>query len=266
MKKYPDQHVHTEFSPDAEAYLKQYLVTAKELGLEYLMVTDHRDFGNPHPLFLDPIDYDHYFKVLKEQEEKHGMPIRIGVEIGYGAKYREEIEDFLNQYPFDFVIASIHNGEGKCFYSGDFFEGKGQHESYYEYFKLVLDMVQNFSNYDVIGHLDYITRYGPFDNKVYSFSDFQDIIDRILGIVIENNKGIELNTSGLRGELKTRFPKDGLLLRFKELGGKVITVGSDCHTNNDYLSGVSDGIKHLKSLGFTEVSAFNRRKREVIKI
>lgn len=69
-----------------------------------------------------------------------------------------------------------------------------------------------------MGHLDYIPRYGPYEDKHYEYGDYKDIIDEILKVIIKNKKGIEVNTSGLRSPLNVTFPKDEVLLRYKELG------------------------------------------------
>lgn len=216
--------------------------------------------------FQDHIDYDEYFKTMKRLEEKYDIPIKVGVEIGYEKDHKNQIDQFLAKYPFDFVIGSIHYGDGQDFYLGDFFKGKSQYQSYLRYFDLVLEMVENFSNFDVLGHLDFIVRYGPFENKTYDYKDYKEIIDKILKTLIKREKGIEINTSGLRGHLKTTFPKEEILKRYKELGGKIITVGSDAHFNKDYYAGIDQAIDLLKSLGFTEISSFNKRQVKQKKI
>ena len=248
--KYIDHHVHTKFSPDSQEEVETYLTKAKELGLDYVLFTDHVDFGGIDPDFMDHIDYYKYKEYMKKLEFQYEIPIKIGVEIGYERNHKDEIESFLDTHDFDFVIASIHYGNGLDFYLGDFFTGKTKYEAYTEYFNLVLDMVKNFKSYDVVGHLDYITRYGPYEDKHYDYDDYKDIIDEILITIIDNNKAIEVNTSGLRGELNVSFPKDEVILRYKQLGGRYISLGSDCHSVQDYQAGFSDLINNLDSMGF----------------
>lgn len=247
--KYIDHHVHTKFSPDSNADIVQYIINAKELGLKHILFTDHMDFGALDPYFVD-MDYDKYFKAMKELEIRYDFPIKIGVEIGYEKNHKREIEKFLDKYNFDFVIASIHYGQGLDFYTGEFFQGKPKEEAYLEYFKLVLEMVENFTNYDVVGHLDYISRYGPYEDKHYAYEDYKEIIDEILKAIIRNNRGIEVNTSGLRQGLNTTFPKDEVLIRYKAFGGKNISLGSDAHFNEDYQAGFQEVIKKLDHMGF----------------
>lgn len=257
--RYTDYHVHTSYSPDSDASIEEYLIQAKELGLEYVIFTDHIDMGAIELEFQKHIEYGEYFKTMRRLEEEYEMPIRVGVEIGYEKNYKDKIDEFLAGYPFDFVISSIHYGDGKDFYIGDFFDGKSQHRSYLRYFEVMLEMVENFSNFEVVGHLDHIVRYGPFDCRGYEYEDYKEIIDKILKIIIKKGKGIELNTSGLRGELKTTFPKEEVVKRYKELGGKIITVGSDAHFSSDYYAGVLEGMDILRNIGFAEVSSFSKR-------
>lgn len=257
---YTDQHVHTSYSPDSDADIKEYLIQAKKLGLEYVIFTDHIDMDAIEIEFQKHIDYKEYFKTMKQFEEEYEIEIKVGVEIGYEKNCKDQIDELLDEHPFDFVIASIHYGDGKDFYLGDFYKGKLQYSSYMRYFEIMLEMVENFSNFDVLGHIDYIIRYAPFDNKIYELIQYKKIIDAILKTIIKKEKGIELNTSGLRGPLKTILPKEEVIVRYKELGGKIITVGSDAHLTKDYHADVLDEIDHLKNLGFNEISSFSKRK------
>lgn len=264
--RYTDHHVHTNYSPDSDAEIKEHLLQAKKLGLEYVIFTDHIDMGAIEIEFQKHIDFDEYFKTMKMFEEEYEISIGVGVEIGYEKNYKDEIDELLDKYPFDFVISSIHYGDGKDFYLGDFFDGKSQYESYLRYFEVILEMVENFNNFEVLGHLDHIVRYGPFEEKAYDLKDYKEIIDTILKTLIKKDKGMELNTSGLRGELKTTFPKGEVLSRYKELCGKIITIGSDAHFNRDYYGGILEGMDLLKDLGFSEVSSFKERKIQQFKI
>lgn len=257
---YTDHHVHTRFSPDSEADVVSYLMRAKALGLKSIMFTDHVDFGTKDKLFQEIIDYGRYFELMKRLEGEYEIPIRVGVEIGYEKDHKAAIDEFLGRFDFDFVIASIHYGDGMDFYLGDFFYGKTQEEAYRRYFEILLEMVENFSNYDVVGHLDYITRYGPFEQKYYQYAAYKPVIDAILKAVIRGSRGIEVNTSGLRGPLGVTFPKDEVLRRYLELGGRTITIGSDAHFNGDYYAGILPQVDRLKGLGYEGVSSFIKRK------
>ncbi len=268
MKKIIDHHVHTRYSPDADpnASIRRYLVRAKALGLKGMMFTDHVDIDSQSPLFQNIIDYKKYEIVLNELRKEYDIDIYMGVEVGYQKHIEQELTTFLNQYQFDFVIMSMHCCEKLDFYKGDFFENRTQKESYRRYFEAVLESVQDYQNYDVYGHIDYIIRYGNFIKKDYMYDDYKEIIDEILKLIIKNNKGIELNTSGIRYNMGTMHPKIELLKRYKALGGEIITIGSDAHKVEDLYMNIEDGIKLLKKIGFNYVTHFNKRKPNFIKI
>lgn len=257
---YTDHHVHTSWSPDSSADAARYIRRAKALGLDFIMFTDHVDFGSTDPDFLRKPDYRAYFRQMRELSERHEFPIQVGVEIGYEKNQKRQIEAFLDSYPFDFVIASLHYGDGKDFYRGDFFDGKTQQEAYLRYFELVLEMAENFTQFDAAGHLDYITRYGPFENRQYDPERYSPVIDAILKALIRNRRGLEVNTSGLRGAIPRLFPMSEVLVRYRELGGTVITVGSDSHFNDHYYAGIEQAMAVLRELNFSTISSFTGRR------
>lgn len=164
------------------------------------------------------------------------------------------------------MIASIHYGDGFDFYIGDFFQGKTQYDSYLRYFEILQEMVENFNNFDVLGHLDFIVRYGPFEDKDYDFNTFKPIIDKILLRTIKKAKGIEINTSSLREPNNTFYPKNQVIERYKELGGSILTIGSDSHFNQQYGSGILKAVEFLKTIGVIEISSFTQRKEVKIKL
>jgi len=264
--KYIDHHVHTRYSFDSEASIEEYLINGKKMDLEYIIFTDHQDFGTNEKNYVPLIDYDEYIHTMKKLEKRYQLPIKIGVEIGYEKEHKGEISNFLNKYPIDFVIASIHYGDGGDFYEGSFFKEKNRKESYRRYFELILEMVENFQDYDVVGHLDFITRYGPFKERYYEYVEYKELIDIILKTIIKNNKGVELNTSGLRQGEKRIYPKIEVLKRYKELGGSVITIGSDAHFNQDYCAGYKEAKSLLKSLGYNKIYYFENRIGKAIDI
>ncbi|MCF7926719.1 MAG: histidinol-phosphatase HisJ family protein [Candidatus Izimaplasma sp.] len=223
-----DTHVHTNYSPDADedATFSSYITQAKKMGLTELIFTDHVDFDAAHPLFKTPINYDTYIKEFNSLKNASDFPIKLGVEIGYQSHVKEEIKSFLTNYNFEYVILSIHYLEKKDLYTQEYFTGKTKKESYTRYFKTCLEAVQEISNFDTFGHLDYLVRYSPFGD--YEYREYKKLIDQILRELIKKNKALEINTSGLRHNERC-YPKKEVINRFIELGGKKITLGSDSH-------------------------------------
>jgi len=255
-----DHHVHTQFSPDSKAKMEGLIDRAKTLGLKGVMFTDHVDFDSPEIPFREITDYHKYGEIIAELQEKNkDIEILTGVEIGYQSHLPERLRSFLASYPFDFVICSLHSYDGLDFYSGDFFIGKEQHEAYDEYFQIVKKSVENYHDFDVYGHLDHIYRCGNYPKKVLHYADYKEVIDEILKILIQNGKGIELNTSGLRRGL-AMFPGIDILRRYKNLGGEIITIGSDAHRNQDLHANFQDAVDLLRDLGFKAIAQFRQRR------
>lgn len=267
MYFYADYHVHTSFSGDCNASMEQMIEKAIQLGLKEIAFTDHVDFDYPDPSF-EAIDYDVYIKVfdrLKKQYQKQ-INLVLGVEVGYQMHVKDQIEKLLASYPFDFVICSTHMADRLDFYTGDFFKEKNQNEAYLRYFENVLESVQQFKNYDVYGHLDFIVRYGSFSQKALSYLDYKDIIDEILKKIIANGSGIEINTSGYRYKLNQLHPQAEIVKRYFELGGEIITVGSDAHRAEDLCSHFSTAYTLLKELGIKYIATFKNRQAKLVKI
>ncbi|HHW67183.1 MAG: histidinol-phosphatase family [Epulopiscium sp.] len=265
---YADYHAHSSFSTDSNAEMEDLIKTAITLGLKQIAFTDHIDYDYPDPAFPFMIDYDHYIKVFDALKEKYKDQIEVvlGVEIGFQPHVAKQIEEVLSQYPFDFVICSTHVCDRLDLYNGDFFKDKDQKNAYLRYFECVLYNVKNFFNYDVYGHIDYINRYGNYKNKSLSYEDYKEVIDSILKTIIESGKGIEINTSGFRYGLGYAHPQLAILKRYKELGGKIITIGSDAHSSKDLASHFDEAYKLIKAAGFSEITLFKNRKPYFIKL
>lgn len=257
-----DYHMHTKFSGDSEASPRAHIEQAIAMGLEEICFTDHRDFDYPIDSFeLDTKAYFQELNALKE-EYRDRIIIKIGVEIGLDLDYIDEINDFINASPFDFVIGSIHVIHQTEFYYGAYFDGKTKEQAHREFFLETLKCVKTFDCFNVLGHLDYIMRYGPYDNKRVEHEKYQDIIDEILRTLIRKGKGIEVNTSGYATNGDCGFPNYEIVQRYKDLGGEIITVGTDAHTSDRVGEHVEDVLKHYEAIGFQDVSTFSKRVRE----
>ena len=163
-----DNHVHTVFSSDSEEPLEQMLTQAVEIGLSSICITDHMDYdfpdlGNGMNFEFDPRAY---IVALQQIRPKFpNLEIRQGVELGLKDSALPQASALINNYDFDFVIGSSHVVHGYDPYYGEFFENREESACYREYFESILENLEAFSGMDVYGHIDYLVRYGPNQNK-----------------------------------------------------------------------------------------------------
>lgn len=255
-----DYHMHTCFSGDCEADPREHVKQAILMGLDEICFTDHRDFDYPIDSFdLDIEKYYQTIMVLKE-EFKDEIKIKWGIEIGLDMNYQKEINKLIDRYPFDFVIGSIHVIDHTEFYYGDFFKGLSKEQAHRYFFEETLRCVKNFDCFNVLGHLDYIMRYGPYENKMIDHDKYQDLIDEIFKTLIAKNKGIEVNTSGYALLKTCGFPNFEQVKRYYDLGGQIITIGTDSHTSDRVGEHVEDVKINLEKIGFKDVTTFTNRK------
>ena len=175
--------------------------------------------------------------------------------------------ELVNKNQYDFIIGSTHvvcDGYDLCM--NDFFEGKTKREAYWKYFEEVLHNVETYDFFNVYGHIDFINRYGNYSDKTMNYDEFKPLTDKILKVLAEKNKGIEINTSGFRYGLGHTHPQFPIVKRFKELGGRIITVGSDAHRPEQIAFRFDTAYKMLREAGFDQIALFNDRKPEFVKI
>lgn len=257
-----DNHIHSKFSTDSHMEAIAACESALETGLKGLTFTDHVDFDYPDfddSMLIDYEEYFHFFEKLKSDWQDR-LNIQIGIEMGYQPHVLDNIVSLLDKYSFDFIINSVHVIDKMDPYTKTYYQGKTQREAYERYLNVVLESVTAYDNYDVIGHIGYVARYGDFDDKPLKYRDYTDILDQILMKTLEKGKGIEINTSGLRTDLKTPIPGYDILKRYLELGGEIITVGSDAHFKEHIAHSFDEALKYLKNIGFNYVVHYENRK------
>ena len=162
----------------------------------------------------------------------------------------------LYQDDLDFVLFSMHQVNNLEFWTQDFQKGKTQKEYNDEYYKEIYQTMQMFHHYSCLAHLDLLARYD--ENGIYPFENEKDIIAEILKYAIRDGKGIEINTSSWKYGLKDTQPSRAILKLYKDLGGKIITVGSDAHETKYLASHIKDAYAILKNeIGINEICTFD---------
>ncbi len=267
-----DCHLHSHHSGDSEAPMEDMIRKGIEMGLHTMCFTEHNDFGypgvpgDPDNIFL--LNPDSYLYELLGLKEKYAGKIKIlfGLELGLQPGVVRENAVFARSHEYDFIIGSSHICMGKDPYYPDFFEGRSDEEAYREYFLSELENIKKFSNFDVYGHLDYVVRYGASRDREYSYEKYKDILDAILELLLEKEKGLELNTGGFRRGMRDFHPCRDILKRYRELGGEIITVGSDAHEPAHIGCAFEKACETLKDCGFKYYTIFEKRIPEYIRL
>lgn len=263
-----DYHIHSLFSSDSSEKLESIIQTAKHLQMAEICLTDHYDMDFPTDAVENPamdfsLDMDAYVSALKalKQKEADGINIKIGVELGVMESTANRLNQFVADHSeLDFVISSIHIVDNMDPYYPAYFEGKTEIEGYRRYFELILNCAKEFKSYSVLGHLDYILRYGPTKADHFSLGDYYDIFDELFKMIIPEGKGIEINTGSLYKNMRYPHPHPEILKLYKERGGEIITVGSDAHFADKVGYGFDAARNMLIQYGFKYYCTFQDRK------
>lgn len=265
-----DCHMHSSFSADSHTPAEEMIRKAISLDMKGITFTEHLDPDYPQtPENLDfSLDIDSYCKSLSLLKEKYSdkPEILFGIELGLQPHLADFFQKLLKEVPFDFVIGSSHVVHGFDPYYPDFFQGRRESLCYMEYFESILENLSVYSDFDVYGHIDYIVRYGPNQNREYSYGRYQDILDEILKKIISMEKGIELNTGGYHYGLGEPNPCTAIIRRYKEMSGEIITIGADAHTPEKIGYAFDRAACVLENCGFRYYTVFKERKPEFLKL
>ncbi len=267
-----DYHVHSNVSLDAHDSPSRIAMTARERGISELCFTEHHEMDYPYDHPVKPeLDYALYARELEKARAcAPELIIKRGAEVSLLPGSLEKITKDLAKQQFDFVIASQHTINGKDPYFGDSFVGKTLRQAQREYLEETLLCLQGFDDFDVVGHIGYLDKYVPeikdLDIRTpFEHHDFSDLLDAILLSAISRGKGIEVNTSNYFS-YDWPTPIKSVLKRYVELGGEVLTVGSDAHFADVLCHRFADAVDYMRACGVKYVCRFTQRKPEFVKL
>lgn len=277
-----DCHTHTQYSMDSEADMVACAYRAAELGLAAWAVTDHCEcdawYSEGHYKNKDNLDYFDYRKCFYESleavtalKEKFAgrLEILCGVEMGQPQSDPAVAKIMTDDKRLDMIVGSVHRiRKEKDFYWIDYerMTMDGIYDLLERYFLEVNEMCR-MDCFDVLGHLTYSLRYMKQRNGIEAdISRFDDIIADSFRTLAQNGKGMEINTSGLRQGFGETFPNLKYVKLFRELGGEVLSIGSDSHTVEDIAKNVTDAADIARAAGFTRLCYFKERKPVFINI
>lgn len=252
-----DYHLHTSFSDDSQTPMEDMVQRALALGLDEICFTEHVDYGVKTTLNCD---YNAYFSTLEQLRTAYAgrIVIRAGIEFGVQAETVRQFQEDYQQYAFDFVILSNHQVGNQEFWNYQFQEGKSQEEFQAAYYDAILTVMGLYKEYSVLGHLDMIKRYDPCGP--YPEEKILPIVERILRQAIADGKGIELNTSSFKYGLPDLMPSRRILELYHDLGGQILTIGSDSHETEHMADHFQEVRPILREIGFREFCTFDRMR------
>jgi len=267
-----DYHVHSMFSDDSWYAPEKVANDAWKQNLDEICFTDHVDYGIK-PDWEDAlsakvtdgqrllnVDYEAYFPRIAELREqwKGRLAIKAGLEFGVQVHTIPQFNALWDKYAneFDFALLSIHQVGDLEFWTGEFQEGRSQEEYNRAYYQELYDVATRFDHWSVLAHLDLIKRYDPAG--VQAFPANRDLVAATLEHVIAQGKGIELNTSSVRYGLADSQPAREILELYRDLGGSIVTLGSDSHEPAHLGAYLRHYQHYLASLGFEGFCTYDR--------
>jgi histidinol-phosphatase (PHP family) len=271
MKGLFDNHNHSQFSFDGKkTTVEASASSAKAKGLGGICFSDHCDFYVPPMKAEFENLVPEYFNVAEQQAEidrvsslicDSSFKILKGIEIGMYEECREQIRKTLNGNSFDQVVASVHYIDQTDPYYGGFYDDKDWKQAYGRYLETIYREMTWLGDFDIMAHYDYVARYAPYPQTSIMYRDFSDIFDEMFRYLISEGKALEINTKSYQDH-KGRTPQldSGLLLRYKDMGGEIISLGSDSH--NPARPGDKFGhyAELLRSLGFRWTAHYENRR------
>jgi histidinol-phosphatase (PHP family) len=270
-----DSHVHSRYSPDSSISLEDGITVAQQMGLSGLAFTDHYELEwakkQSHKTSwmenFESLIQERATRILELQERmEKDFLILQGIELGIEPQFIDELNNFMSLHEFDCVLASVHAIDGLGVHEPGFFDGKEKHNVLVRYLEEVLYKVTHFDNYDVVAHIGYVQRFIPFEDKNMYYTDYRDLVDEIFKNIIQKNKALEINCAGFRRGLGMPHPGFDFLERYFELGGRMVTVGSDSHEPEAIGKNFMLVLEKLKDIGFPYVAHFKQREPLFCKI
>lgn len=248
-----DYHVHTEYSVDCKIPMAQQCEAAIAMGITEIAFTDHIDH-EPEDPGLGYYRAEAYFASLADVRARYGdrLTILAGAEVDFNERIIGDVERFLQQHEFDFVIGSVHYGENGKIIFQDYFDGRTWDEVYLPYLRRVKMAVET-RWFDTIGHIDLPKRYAPKTHRTYDPARYKEPLQEVFQAMLANDVVFEINTSGLRQAPKTSMPGPAIVRWWAEAGGTAVTTGTDSHAPQHVGTGVAKTLDMLTLCGIEHV-------------
>ncbi|MCS7060285.1 MAG: histidinol-phosphatase HisJ family protein [Anaerolineae bacterium] len=264
-----DYHVHTHFSCDCNYSMEDMCRAAIAAGAHQIAFCEHEEH-NPSDGCYHTLDHDAYWRELRRCRALFAgqLTIRAGIEISEPHRYADQAAATLAAYPWDYVLGSLHWLDEQTntlspHFADRFGPGRWR-ESFRAYFREIQRLAQE-GEFDIIAHFDYPARYfRPPGGDTYHIAEFEAEIRPALQTLIARGKGIEINTASLRKGLSHPCPPSVVVGWYREMGGRILTIGSDAHRPQDVTAGFAVAAQIARAAGFTQLAVFEHRRPDFI--
>lgn len=261
-----DYHVHESHSGDAKKTRVIDIVrAAKARNVDEIAFTTHLVTSGPAEGFGIKVDeIEEYFEEIYAAQEESEALLRVGLEVDYFPSEERRLESLLSEYPFDFILGSVHVVNGREIASGrdsaSFFLGRPLTEAVSEYFEVWKKAVQS-GLFDVMAHPDYFKKHlSLFRSQPLTWRELKPHALDAIQSLADNGVGYEVNTSCLRHGAGEFFPVKEFVEAAYEIGVKKVTVGSDTHVPETLGYRISDALSCLYDAGYKRVDLYRGRK------
>ncbi|MBE6678716.1 MAG: PHP domain-containing protein [Ruminococcaceae bacterium] len=263
-----DSHNHTTHSHDAVCSPEALCEGALKFGLDGIVISDHADIQD----YTDINSIPHILASVADARRLNGkLKVLAGVELGEAVWDAAKAAEIVAAIQPDAVLSSVHavryGQYTECFSRIDFTDWTAEMLDEYmtQYFADMQEMVERV-DMDILTHLSnpvkYINgRYG----KGISLAPYSAAVDKILKTVIEKEISLELNLALVGTSYSVTMPEADIMARYRQLGGRCVTIGSDAHVETRVGVNFDYGIKVLRSVGFDSYNYYEGRERKTVK-
>lgn len=252
-----DMHVHTISSPDADLPAEVLCALGRDTGLKRIGFVSHLDL-HPDDFCHGGFDEGEYLSDLQKAEETQQIEILRGLEIGEPHRFLGEASAMFSSGKYDFITGALHwLGSSMILDERPFLE-QNPVDLIRQYYEEILEMVLG-GGFDILAHMGIFRRgmaRAGLSCQLDETSLFPELLREVLTAVIKKGIAIEVNTAGLRRPEGTTYPAGRVLLLYRELGGRMVTIGSDTHRLENAFFGLPAGAKLLSECGFSEEGYF----------
>lgn len=253
-----DFHLHSSVSFDSDGDAMRMALRAASEGFREICFTDHLDY-DPTPGAPDYTFSTQRYSETYDCLDIPGLKVRKGIEFGMLPDNQGTLHHDLQRRPFDFVIGSVHFVDGLDIFLEPYWQGRSYEDRERRYLEVLLSCVENHDDFDVLGHINGIGKSAFNPNmRAIPYAEYAEYFDAILQALVWKGKGIEVNTSGV-DRCGAYLPTVDYLRRFKELGGQIVTVGSDAHNESRVGQYCREAIQTVSDI-FGYVCTFADRK------